>query len=282
MKVEFTIDLINKIVKAATNAATLLLTDPEATVIESVEGVDLSVKGNKINLTGLGSGLGPAENTIVTIYYGEVMLVNGIGLNALLNITGPHNPLYFVLIAAFGPQTSMVNMDDVVRLIHQNSIINAIDSHKETIALNVSMLTPSMLDGDFSVKLPGNVVFTHTETSLLVKKGENEVFNLITTHSYIVNQFINIAASVALSVTDPIEIPARVVDTSVKSYLFNTVLYQKTDGGEVSFVFDDERTRLTIAPQRQLPYQYSSMINTNQQFFPSGTSSNIQPERPIY
>lgn len=242
MKVEFTVELINKIVKAAANAATVLSTDPDTIVVESVEGVDLSVRGNRTNLNTFNS----SERITASIYYGEVMLATGIDLNALLTPVGQYNPLYFSVLGALGPQTEMLGMSDIVRLIHQNS--------------------------EFSIKLPGYVVFSRSETSLLVKKGEDDVFNLTTTQSHLIDYTVQAAAQVALSLADAIEVPARVVDTSVESYLFNGVLYKKAGDGEVSFVFNDERTRMTVERQRGLYQQYGMMVDPNQP----------QPQSPLF
>lgn len=263
MKVEFTVELINKIVKVAAGAATVLSTDPDTIVVESVEGVDLSVRGNKTNLNTFNS----SERITTSIYYGEVMLATGIDLNALLAPINQYNPLYFALAGALGPQTEMLGMGDIIRLVHQSALIKTITFGKETL----SPLTNGM-NSEFSIKLPGHVVFSRSETSLLVIKGEDEVFNLTTTQRHLIDYAVQAAAQVALSLADPIEVPARIVDTSAESYLLNGVLYKKADDGGVSFVFNDERTNATIARQRGLHHQYGMMVDPNQP----------QPQSPLF
>lgn len=268
MKVEFTVELINKIVKAAANAATVLSTDPDTIVVESVEGVDLSVRGSKTNLNTFNS----SERITTSIYYGEVMLATGIDLNALLAPVNQYNPLYFALAGAFGPQTEMLGMNDVIQFVHRSALIKAITSEKETISPLINGL-----GSDFSIRLPGSVVFSRNETSLLVIKGEDEVFNLTTTQSHLIDYTVQAAAQVALSLADPINVPARVVDTSIESYLFNSVLYQKTADGKVSFVFDDERTRIMVSRQRGLNPQYGTIIDPNQHQALIRNCNNLYP-----
>lgn len=268
MKVEFTVELINKIVKAAANAATVLSTDPDTIVVESVEGVDLSVRGSKTNLNTFNS----SERITASVYYGEAMLGMGIDLNALLTPVGQYNPLYFSLLSTLGPQIEVMDMNDVVQLIQRSALVKAITSGKENLPPLINGLT-----GEFSIKLPGYVAFSRTETSLVVKKGEDEIFNLTTTQRHLIDYAVQAATQVALSLADPIEIPARVLDTSAGSYLFNGVMYKKVVDGLVSFVFDDERTSKTIARQRGLNPQYSTIIDPNQHQALIRNGNNLYP-----
>lgn len=276
MKAEFTVELINKIVKAAANIATVLSTDPDSTTIVSewVDGVDLSVGISKTNLNTFYC----QERITASVYYGEVMLAMGIDLNALLAPVGQYNPLYFSLLDTLGPQAEQMDMDDIVQLIQRSALIKAITSNKENL--------PPLFNGlhsEFSIKLPGDVVFSRTEMSLVVKKGEDDVFNLTTTQRHLIDYTVQAAAQVALTLADPIKIPARVLDTSVESYIFNGVMYQKADDGLVSFLFDDERTSRTIARQRGLYHQNCTLIDPNQlqgSLFPNG--NNLYQDHDSY
>lgn len=249
MKKKFTLDLITDIVSAVGSTINAISQSYNTVIVEEVAGVPLAVTVKRIiNDTFMG-----VEDITLDIAYGEMVIATSI--NACALVTGVHqlNPLYCSLVGALGPQTERLDMSDIDRIIHRSSAISAI-------------ISGNCLDSTFSIKLPGDISFSRSEKSLIVKKGEDEIFNLTTTKSHLIDFAVQTAARLVLSLADPVDIPERTVDTSVKSYLFNGVLYQKTDDGEVSYVFEDERTHMTIARQRGPYPQHGTLIDPTQQY----------------
>lgn len=255
MKKTFTPELISAIVAETSRLISLIPADEAGQRETKVDGVDLVVAVRISEQPGFGA----TTRRTVNLTYGKMIIVYGIN-PLLLSDNISNNPLRVMLSSCLGARRERIDMGQLATMISQQSVAHAINSGSAMGYLTVTQ------PADFEVELPGGVVFSRTDKSLSVVRGDVGLCVISTTIPHVIEQHMNQAAHLAISYADDIIIPARTVDTSVDSVLANGVLYIKTGDKSVAFYFDDEHTKAFVAQQSSQHFTQGVILDPNQQF----------------